>query len=101
VPVKASVVDNCLTVATGCGNWIITTSGSDTVTTGTIGGGIEWAFAPNWSIKGEYMFIGLGGLGDITTCGVSINPAGGNFCFNHDFPGIHTAKLGVNFRFGP
>ena len=50
------------------------------------------------------MFIGLGGLGDITTCGLSFNPTGitpgGNFCFNHSFEGIHTAKVGINWRFG-
>src|SRR5262249_9633544 len=61
VPISTSVHDNCLNTAAGCGNWIISTSASDTITTGTIGGGLEWAFRPNWSIKAEYMFIGLGG----------------------------------------
>jgi outer membrane immunogenic protein len=61
VPVRASVLDQGNTPATGCGNWLISTSaGGDTLTTATLGGGVEWAFANNWSIKGEYMFIGLG-----------------------------------------
>jgi len=105
LPVRASVTDNCFTVATGCGNWGIATAISDTVTAGTIGGGLEWAFAPNWSVKGEYMFIGVGDhtLGSCATATLASGAAvaGGPFCFNHDFGGIHTAKLGVNFRFGP
>ena len=61
VQVRGSVVDNCQTAATGCGNWVITTRDtSDTITTWTLGGGIEWAVFNNWSIKAEYMFIGLG-----------------------------------------
>jgi opacity protein-like surface antigen len=47
--------------AAGCGNWLISTSDSKTITYGTLGGGVEWALGSNWSIKGEYMFIGLQG----------------------------------------
>jgi outer membrane immunogenic protein len=103
VPTKASVVDTCAAPGTGCGNWLIATAADKTVTTGTIGGGVEWAFAPNWSIKGEYMFIGLGGQ-DLTSCATATAAngvtaiGGGPFCFNHDFPGIHTVKLGINWR---
>jgi len=102
VQTKASVVDNC--TAGGCGNWLIATAVDDTATVGTIGGGIEWAFAPNWSMKAEYMFIGLGGQG-LTSCGTATLASGavvpgGAFCFAHDFPDIHTVKLGINWRFG-
>ena len=45
VPTEASVIDACQNTAIGCGNWLISTSGSNTVTTWTFGGGIEWAFA--------------------------------------------------------
>ena len=37
VRTEASVLDQC--TATGCGNWLISTSGSETVTTWTVGGG--------------------------------------------------------------
>jgi outer membrane immunogenic protein len=106
VPVQASVLDQCNTTATGCGNWLTSTSAStDTVTTATLGGGVEWAFADNWSIKGEYMFIGIGDNHSLSSCGNAIAPAGnvvggGPFCFNHEFGGIHTAKVGLNYRFG-
>jgi outer membrane immunogenic protein len=103
VPVRGSVSDTCLVTAGGCGNWIVSTAAKDTVTTWTVGGGIEWAFTPNWSIKGEYMFIGLddslGSCGSATVAsGATVG--GGPFCFGHAFDGIHTAKLGVNYRFG-
>jgi outer membrane immunogenic protein len=103
VPVEASVLDQC--TAAGCGNWLISTSDSKTVTTGTLGGGIEWALGSNWSIKGEYMFIGLGDRHVSTTCGFATLASGatvrgGPFCFDHDFSGIHTAKVGLNYRWG-
>ncbi len=109
VPVRGSVLDQCNAAALGCGNWLIATSDSKTITTGTLGGGLEWALPynwKNWSIKAEYMFIGLGEHEGLTTCGTAIAPAGtpvpgGAFCFRHDFSGIHTAKIGLNYRFGP
>lgn len=27
------------------------------------GAGVEWAFTPNWTVKGEYLFIGAAGTG--------------------------------------
>jgi outer membrane immunogenic protein len=108
VPVQASVFDQCTTTAAGCGNWLISTSVSDTFTTGTLGGGVEWAFASNWSVKVEYMFIGISDHHGLATCGLATTGTGtiiggGQFCFNHDFDGgIHTAKIGLNYRFvGP
>jgi outer membrane immunogenic protein len=103
VPTQASVIDSCLSAAAGCGNWVIaTTTGRTVVTTGTVGGGLEWAFARNWSVKAEYMFIGLHDT--TTSCGVATVASGavvpgGPFCFNHRFDGINTAKVGLNYRF--
>ena len=72
------------------------------MTTWTIGGGLEWAFAANWSVKAEYRFIGLDDTR--TSCGVATVAseaavAGGPFCFNQHFDGINTAKIGLNYRF--
>src|SRR5437588_739546 len=67
-PIQVSDVDQCASVAAGCGNWLISTAVSDTVTAGTVGGGVEWAFANNWSVKAEYMFIGLGDHDTLTSC---------------------------------
>lgn len=101
VRTQASVLDQC--TATGCGNWLISTSGSQTITTWTIGGGLEWAFAQNWSVKGEYMFIGLNDH-DFQTSGIATTStgavvSGGPFVFNHSFNGINTAKIGLNYKF--
>ena len=105
VPTRASVIDTCQNVGAGCGNWLISTSGSNTVTTWTAGGGIEWALAGNWSVKGEYMFIALDDHNGSQQCGAVTTPsgatlAGGPFCFNNSFGGIHTAKVGLNYSFG-
>jgi len=105
VPVQASVLDQCAVTAAGCGNWLISTSDSKTITTGTLGGGFEVALDRFWSVKGEYMFIGLGDRHLGTTCGFATlasgaTVSGGPFCFDHDFSGIHTFKVGLNYRFG-
>ena len=70
----------------------------------TVGGGLEWAFADRWSVKGEYMFIGLGNNRTLTTCGPASTAAGtvpgGDFCFGHEFRSIQTFKIGLNYLFG-
>jgi outer membrane immunogenic protein len=54
----------------------------------TIGGGIEWAFAGPWSVKGEYMFARylsetyLAALGGVTLAA-----------------DVNTVKAGINYRF--
>jgi len=58
----------------------------------TVGGGLEYMFAPNWSAKAEYQYYDFGkttftaGPADIT---------GRNFRNDE-----HTVKVGVNYRFG-
>jgi outer membrane immunogenic protein len=70
-------------------------TGSKDISTWTIGGGLEYAFNWNWSLKAEYMFIGLD---NVNACGAYFNY--GSFCWNHELEGIHTAKIGLNYRFG-
>jgi len=67
----------------------ISSSDSHTHTGYTLGGGVEYMFAPNWSAKGEYMFTSLGGE-NYNLLGESL-PSG-----NIDF---HTIKVGVNYHF--
>jgi outer membrane immunogenic protein len=97
VDTKASVIDACSTGACGVGR--VAASASETEVTWTVGGGLEWALNNNWSIKGEYMYIGLDNT--MSTCGpATAGPATGTvFCWNHNFDGIHTAKFGFNYRF--
>lgn len=73
---------------------------SSSKATWTAGGGLEWAFDWNWSVKAEYMFIGLD---NVSACGYNGNPVVntvGTYCWNHQIDGIHTAKIGLNYRFG-
>lgn len=52
----------------------------------TAGAGVEYAFAPNWSVKGEYLWTRLDGK-DIG--GVSVASSD-----------LQTVKVGVNYHFG-
>jgi len=97
--VQTASLDTCITGA-NCNSQILLARGSANPTFGVIGGGAEWAFARNWSVKGEYLYLGLDA--NVPSCG----PGGGRlfvpnltFCANHLLDGIHTAKLGVNYKF--
>jgi outer membrane immunogenic protein len=67
----------------------IVSSDSRTHSGFTIGGGLEYMFAPNWSAKGEYMFTSLGGE-TYNLLGTQLDSG------NIDF---HTIKVGVNYHF--
>jgi outer membrane immunogenic protein len=77
------------------------TGSTDNVETGyTVGGGIEHAFAPNWSVKAEYLFYDLGR----NTVNVAVVPGsgGGGTGYNSTFSNEgHIARIGLNYKFGP
>jgi outer membrane immunogenic protein len=58
----------------------------------TVGGGLEYMFAPNWSAKAEYQYYNFG---NTTFTGGPADIAGRSFRNDE-----HTAKVGVNYRFG-
>lgn len=62
----------------------------------TVGAGVEYAFAPNWSAKVEYSYIDLGD--DDATFNYApaglINP----YSASSDIT-LHTVKAGINYRF--
>lgn len=69
----------------------------------TVGGGLEWAFAPDWSAKLEYLYTDLGrgaphGLH-------LVNEDGDDFASGAVLSGMatrfHTIRAGVNFHFSP
>jgi outer membrane immunogenic protein len=92
----AAVTDNCNVAP--CGPGLVASAFSDTEATWALGGGVEWAFAPGWSIKGEYLYIDTSET--VRACGPGGGTAAGRtWCWDHHFPGVHTAKVGVNFRF--
>jgi outer membrane immunogenic protein len=71
-------------------NGLVTISESQTHTGWTVGGGLEWMFAPNWTLKGEYMYVDLGDAnygGNLLPPGLDIGAT------------LHTGKVGVNYKF--
>jgi outer membrane immunogenic protein len=65
---------------------------SNTRTGWTIGGGVEYMFAPNWSTFLEYNYMDFGS--SATSAASSICPAGCSFSTNEQ-----TILVGLNFRF--
>jgi outer membrane immunogenic protein len=58
----------------------------------TVGAGLEYMFAPNWSAKAEYQYYNFGNTDFITA-----PPDVAGRSFRND---EHTVKVGVNYRFG-
>jgi outer membrane immunogenic protein len=57
--------------------------------------GAEWALAPNWSVRGEYLYYYFGKTEGIPTLTTDSEPT--------DFvriDGIHVIRVGANYRFG-
>ncbi|MGJ4926371.1 outer membrane protein [Bradyrhizobium sp. HKCCYLS2038] len=69
----------------------------------TIGAGVEHAFAPNWTVKFEYLYTDLGSVNYTSTYvpGSTFAPPGANYVerLSQDFT-FHTARVGVNYKFG-
>jgi outer membrane immunogenic protein len=61
----------------------------------TVGGGIEWAFAQNWSLKGEYLYYDLGS--EVVTINAVVGPAE-TANFDYETKG-HIFRAGLNYRF--
>jgi len=57
----------------------------------TLGGGVEYMFAPSWSVKAEYQYYGFGDSRFVAPA--PLVPFGS---FNND---EHAVKAGVNYRF--
>ena len=60
----------------------------------TVGAGLEWAFAQNWTAKVEYLFVDLPN-GACTTVGNCGGAAGSIVSFNES-----VIRAGLNFKFG-
>jgi outer membrane immunogenic protein len=60
-----------------------------------VGAGIEWAFAPNWSMKIEYDYLGL----NSQTFAVPAGPFLAGDTFTTSNPNVQMVKIGVNYLF--
>ena len=91
--------DTC-PVSPVCGGGLLSLSNSDTQTTWAAGAGVEWAFAPNWSLKGEYLYIDTREtVTQSAIAGGTGVSAGLLWTNSHTDPGTHTGKFGINYRF--
>jgi len=105
-------VDRALFYVKGGGGWVgnngftitnlntgasISTSGSNNVSGWLVGGGFEWAFAGNWSVKFEYDYLGLGNRSFTATGLVFPRLAGDTFTSGNT--NVQMATVGLNYRF--
>jgi outer membrane immunogenic protein len=74
-------------------------SSSDTRFGWAAGAGVEWGFAPNWSVKGEYLHVDLGSSNTTMFDPVNFPTAFATYRFHHE---LDTVRVGVNYHFyGP
>jgi outer membrane immunogenic protein len=90
---RASVIDTC-TLAP-CGPATVAAFGSSSNSSWAAGGGIEYAWTNNVSIKAEYLFLGV--RRDFLVSGP--NSVGTISNWNEHLRGVSTAKLGLNYKF--
>jgi outer membrane immunogenic protein len=88
---QTGVVDNGLPVT-------INTTTAKTQTGFAAGGGVEYGIDSHWSVKGEYLFLGV--QRNVNSCAqVGGFPAGTIDCTTTHTPGIQTITVGLNYRF--
>jgi outer membrane immunogenic protein len=79
-----------------------TASLSDTRVGWTVGGGVEYMFTPNWTVKAEYLYVDLGRFSS-TSVGTPIaagpNPFPNAFINHEHRLREHLARVGVNYKF--
>jgi outer membrane immunogenic protein len=92
---QASTIDPCIAPPASCGTGMLSMTGSKTLVGWSAGGGIEWMFGPQWSAKAEYAYFDFG---EIDTGGPSNAP--GEFYRQSIDVTVHTAKVGINYRWG-
>lgn len=62
----------------------------------TLGGGIEYAFAGNWTARAEYRYTEWGTITDVAPTGIT--PRFDGVSFRHE-PNDHTVRLGLSYLF--
>jgi outer membrane immunogenic protein len=73
-------------------------SNNDTRVGWAAGGGIEWAFAPNWSVKGEALYVDLGRTSYASSNSNPVLFPLATISHNHRLTEV-IARAGINYRF--
>jgi outer membrane immunogenic protein len=77
---------------------IATVSNNSGIWGWVLGGGLEWAFTNNWSVKGEYLYAYFGSVStSIPSC--AICATGSDIAVTHKYT-ESLARLGLNFKLG-
>ncbi|GAC1561394.1 MAG: outer membrane beta-barrel protein [Beijerinckiaceae bacterium] len=98
----AGVRDGFVMISNGDGDdpTLATNLGSNGRVGAAVGGGIEWMFLPNWSLKGEYQYIALKAGPNAAV--VEFTPTEATpFLLRRTDPAVHlhTFRLGLNYHF--
>ena len=106
-------VDRALFYFKGGGGWVgnngftltdvntgasISTSGNNNVSGWLFGGGLEWAFTDNWSLKVEYDYLGLGNR-SFTATGLVFPRLAGDTFTTSGSNNVQMVTVGLNYRF--
>jgi len=96
--VKSSLIDSCATAP--CTPSLLAAFGSSQQPFWVGGVGIEYALSDKWSIKGEAMTLGI--YKKLSVCGPGAGAASGStFCGLATVEGVHTFKIGINYKIMP
>ncbi|HSK29723.1 MAG TPA: outer membrane beta-barrel protein, partial [Candidatus Limnocylindria bacterium] len=91
---KATTIDPCIAPPVGCGIGTLSMSNDKTMFGWTAGGGVEWAYAANWTAKVEYAYFDFG----------TLDTTGTSTFTKRETQSIdvtaHSVRVGLNYRFG-
>jgi outer membrane immunogenic protein len=88
---------NSFTVADVTTGASVSAGSSNTISGWLAGGGFEWAFSNNWTMRAEYDYFGLSGR-SLTVPASFPNLAGDTFTTGNN--SIQMATVGINYKFG-
>jgi outer membrane immunogenic protein len=72
-------------------------SSSKTLAGWTVGGGVEWSFAQNWTVKGEYLYVDFGSISTSANVNLALNNPN-LFSTSADFK-ANIVRAGLNYKF--
>jgi outer membrane immunogenic protein len=80
------------------GTSVATTTNTTTRTGWTVGGGLEYAFADNWTAKAEYLYVDLGSF-DASIPSCAICAPGSDITIHHKYTD-NIVRAGLNYKLG-
>jgi outer membrane immunogenic protein len=89
---------DCVSASLNC----FSGSSSSTRIGWTVGGGLEYAIWPRWTLKAEYLYVSLDSDSNLTATALAAfpsNPAPASFNANYSRANFNVARAGLNYRF--